>query len=171
MENKIEIADGVVIRPIVPADKPLMEEFFKAMGGESRAMFDRSGYNSRTMLKYCDEPIPTQRFWMAEYEGKAAGYVFFYNYGSMIPELGIAVRDDLKGLHLGSRLMDYAIDHAKGAGKGGIRLTTLTANVRGQVLYERKGFKRLGLYTNLIELFYLLSFEDKNVTAEQSTAK
>ena len=171
MENKIGIADGVVIRPLVPADKALMEEFFDSMGGESRAMFNRNGYNSKTAYKYCDEPIPTQRFWVAEYEGKIAGYVFFYNYGSMIPELGIAVRDDLKGLHLGSRLMDYAIDHAKGAGKGGIRLTTLTANVRGQMLYERKGFKRLGLYTNLIELFYLLSFEDKNVTAEQSTAK
>ena len=89
------------------------------------------------------------------------GFVFLTDWNTTIPALGIGVRDDLKGMHLGSRLMDLAIDEVKRAGKGGIRLTTHIANLRGQMLYEKKGFRCMGQYTNGLEVFYLLWFEDE----------
>jgi len=85
--------------------------------------------------------------------------VFFMQWGTGIPVLGIAVRDGIRGKGLGGKLIDYAIAEAKAAGKGGISLTTQFANLRGQTLYESRGFERMGQYVNGIEIFYLLAFK------------
>ena len=88
------------------------------------------------------------------------GYLFFFSYQYKIPWLGIAVSDDVKGLHLGTRLMAYAEQYAKEHGKGGILLTTHQANLRGQVLYEKSGYERLGNHHSG-EVLYILRFDDK----------
>ena len=150
----------IKIRDMVSGDEGLVNEFFDAMGPESRAFFNRTDYNRNGALRYCKNPDSTRRFWIAEYEGKMAGYVFFLEYNTSIPVLGIAVRDDLKGLHLGTTLINFAINHIKEAGKGGIQLTTVFANVRAQMLYEKMGFKCMGQYKNGQEFFYLYRFTD-----------
>ena len=61
---------------------------------------------------------------------------------------------------LGEILMRYAMDIAREDGKGGIYLTTHVANVRAQALYEKLGFRQMGVAKNGTELFYLLSFRD-----------
>ena len=152
--------DGICFRAFTAEDVTLVNEFFDAMGGESRALYNRTDHQRKWALKYCGKLDPTRRYWMAEKDGKMLGFVFLADWDTTIPLLGIGVRDDLKGMHLGSRLMDLAIDEVKRAGKGGIRLTTHIANLRGQMLYEKKGFKCMGQYTNGQELFYLLWFRD-----------
>ena len=158
-KNDAKSCSDIVIREMITEDERLVKEFFETMGGESRALFNRGDYNRRRTLKYCANQNPQSRYWIATLDEKMAGYVFFTDWNTTIPELGIAVREDLWGKHLGSRLMDHAIEEAKKAGKGGIRLTTQMANLRGQVLYEKKGFKLMGQYKNAVELFYLLWFE------------
>ena len=158
-KNDAKSSGDIVIREMITADEVLVKEFFDSMGGESRAFFNRRDYNRRRALKYCANQNPQSRYWVATLKEKMAGYVFFTDWNTTIPELGIAVREDLWGKHLGSRLMDYAIEEAKKAGKGGIRLTTQMANLRGQMLYEKKGFQLMGQYKNAVELFYLLWFE------------
>jgi len=158
--NTNEMLKKVIIRDMVIGDESLVNEFFDSMGFESRAFFNRTDYNRNGALKYCKNPDPTRRYWIAEYDGKMAGYVFFMDYNTSIPCLGIAVRDDLKGLHLGTTLMTFAINHIKEAGKGGIQLTTVFANVRAQMLYEKMGFRCMGQYKNGQEFFYLYRFTD-----------
>ena len=160
-------ADGICFRALTFEDTALVNEFFDAMGGESRALYNRTDYQRTRALKYCNrQNDPTRRYWMAEQDGKMLGFVFLTDWDTTIPALGIGVRDDLKGKHLGSRLMDLAIDEVKRAGKGGIRLTTHIANLRGQMLYEKKGFKCMGQYTNGLEVFYLLWFRDDAKTGK-----
>ena len=153
--------EDVVIRAMGAGDERMIHAFFDAMGAESRALFNRTDYQRKWALGYCSKPARAKRYWIAVLDGKMAGFVYFNDWDTMIPSLGIGVRDDLKGQHLGSRLMDFAIAEAKNAGKGGIRLTTHVANLRGQVLYEKKGFRCMGQYTNAVELFYLLCFADE----------
>ena len=160
-EKNTAFLERAVLRPMMSEDKELVNEFFDAMGAESRAMFNRTDYQRKWMLKYCAKQDPSQHYWLAESDGKMLGFVFFHQWNTTIPMLGIGVRDDLKGMHLGGRLMDYAIEAAKEAGKGGIRLTTHVANLRGQMLYEKKGFRCMGQANNPLEVFYLLWFEDK----------
>ena len=154
-----ELVESINIRPIEAGDEALIEIFFDRMGGESRALFNRRDYNRRGVLKFCARPDPTRRYFIAERGGEMAGYFFFMDWNTMIPEIGIAVRDDLAGKGLGTHLMSRAIEMAKSAGKGGIRLTTHTANLRGQTLYESAGFTCCGLCKNGTELFYLLNFK------------
>lgn len=55
--------------------------------------------------------------------------------------------------------MQTAHDHAVTAGKGGILLTTHVSNLRGQGLYERSGYERMGMHSSG-EILYLLRFNN-----------
>ena len=85
------------------------------------------------------------------------GYVFLYEASSSVPWLGIAVHEAYKGLGLGRRLIAHAVGRARSLGKGGVLLTTHVANLRGQSLYSRMGFERMGIHTSG-EVLYLLRF-------------
>ena len=151
----------ITLREIRAGDEALINDFFDCRGGESRSLFNRRDYNRRGVLKFCARPDPTRRYFMAEYEGKMAGYVFFLDFDTTIPQLGVAVRDDLQGKHLGRCLVDFARQTAKTAGKGGIQLTTHVANLRAQTLYEAMGFTLVGTTKNGTEFFYLLRFREE----------
>ena len=159
--KKIDIPAGVEFRPVGTGDEKIINEFFDAMGGESRALFNRRDFNRRGVLKHCLHPDDeTRRYWIAEIDGEMIGYVFFLDFNTSIPALGLALRDDMRGKHLGRALVDFAIRTAKETGKGGIQLTTHVANVRGQALYEAMGFTLVGPCKNGTEFFYLYRFNE-----------
>ena len=151
----------ITLRPLQAGDEALINDFFDRMGGESRATFNRRDYNRKGVLKQCRTPLDSRVYWLALLDGEMAGYVFFLDWDTGVPELGIAVRDDLQGQHLGKHLMLYAIGEAQKSGKGGIYLTTHTANLRGQALYEGVGFTCMGLTKNGTELMYLYRFRER----------
>ena len=155
-----ELLEGVSIREIQPEDVSLVQDFFDCMGKESRSVFNRRDYNQKGVLRFCAHPDPTRRYWMAELEEKMAGYVFFLDWNTSIPALGIAVRDEWQGMGLGKRLLLFALEMAKDEGKGGIQLTTHVANLRAQVLYESVGFSCMGSCKNGTELFYLFRYRE-----------
>ena len=140
-------------------DEVLLHEFFDQMGGETRAVFNRGEYTRRGVLKFCAKEDSTRIYWLLEDEGKLLGYVFFLDWDTKIPTLGVAVRDELRGQKLGRALCEAAIEEAKTCSKGGILLTTHTANIRAQTLYESLGFRCMGIARNCTELLYLLNFK------------
>lgn len=152
--------EDLEIREVASGDEPLINEFFDAMGGESRALFNRRDFNRRGVLKFCARPDKTRRYWLALCDGVMIGYVFFLDFNSSVPALGIAIRDEYRGMHLGRGLIGYAKERIKEAGKGGIQLTTHVANIRAQALYEAEGFVCMGSCKNGTELFYLFRFYD-----------
>lgn len=87
------------------------------------------------------------------------GYVFVWDTHTGVPWLGTAVAADWKGRHLGRRLIEHAHAYAKERGAGGVLLTTAIANIRGQGLYERMGYQRLGMHKDGAFL-YLYRFEE-----------
>ena len=149
---------NITLREIHAGDEMLIEEFFDALDPVSTALFNRRNYNRRGVLRFCAKPDPNRRYWMAELDGKMAGYVFFLDFNTSIPELGVAVRSDIQGMGLGTHLVDFAQKTARECGKGGIQLTTHVANLRGQMLYENMGFVCMGSCKSGTELFYLYRF-------------
>ena len=150
----------IEIREAKEGDQPLINDFFDAMGGESRALFNRRDFNRRGVLKFCARPDKTRRYWLALLDGIMIGYVFFLDFNSSIPALGIAIRDEYHGMHIGRWLIGFAKERIKEARKGGIQLTTHLANIRAQALYEAEGCVCLGQCKNGAELFYLFRFYD-----------
>ncbi len=143
-------------------DRALVVDFFAQMGEESASFFNMGQGNERLTLSWCDGKVNDQIFWIAvgeDADGKEeiAGYVFLWNITSKLPWLGIAVAEKWKGRHLGRRLIGAAREHCEEAGCGGIFLTTAQNNFRGQGLYERCGFERLGVHSSG-EFLYCLRF-------------
>lgn len=149
------MVEDLVIRPFRQDDRGMVEEFFEQMGGESRAFFNRGDGNRKTALRFFSEHPENILYFLAERKGLMVGYVFLYEMDRSVPWLGIAVREEYKGCHVGRQLMDYAQNCAKEYGKGGILLTTHVSNIRGQALYERSGYERMGMHTSG-EVLYLL---------------
>lgn len=154
----MDAIDQIIIRPFRADDRDLVVAFFDQMSGETRGFFDRGHGNRTVALKFFDgDSSSTDRF-MAVADGRMVGYVFLFDMDTSVPWLGIAVAEDLKGKHLGRRLIDHAHNHARQSGKGGVMLTTSFGNVRGQSLYERMGYERLGIHTSS-EILYIYRFK------------
>ena len=132
------------IRPFAAGDFELVREFFDSMGVETVYYFNRKDINRNFANKFFDGTAENTRYFLAECDGKMVGYVFLWDMDTGVPWLGIAVRDDFKGRHLGRRLIRHAQECAVAEGKGGILLSTHQNNMRGQMLYERMGFESIG---------------------------
>ena len=138
-----------------------VKDFFAQMGGESRGFFNRVNGNENLVLGFFDpakeEQYKNCMFFMALDGERMVGFVSLVDFFRSIPWLGIAVAEDWKGRHLGRDLMAQAETCAREHGKGGILLTTHNANLRGQSLYERCGYERLGMHHSG-EFLYLKRF-------------
>ena len=156
-----KLIDQITVREFTPDDVGAISDFFDKMSPASRSVFNRRDYNRRGILKFATRPDPTRKYYLAMLDGEVAGYFFFLDLDTSIPELGIAVRDDLSGRGIGTYLVSLAKDFALNEGKGGIQLTTHVANLRAQTLYESAGFVCRGVCKNGTELFYLLNFRCK----------
>ena len=147
----------MTIRPLRAGDagdKALMEAFFDQMGFETRAFFNHGNGNRRFMESYMDGTCDEQSVhWIAEDDGKVAGYVFLTQCDTGIQWLGIAVAEFAKGRHLGRDLIAVSQDWCREHGRGGILLITHQANVRAQMLYSSCGFKRQGNHSSGEVLF------------------
>lgn len=159
--------EAPMIRLFQPEDRAMVEAFFDQMGGETRSFFDVNGGNRRGALSFFDEaPNPAVRRWAAVEDGKMLGYVFLWALDTMTPWLGIAVAEECKGRHLGRHLLAHAEQYARSLGKGGIFLTTHIANLRGQGLYGRCGYQRMGVHSSG-EYLYFLPFKTEPPADDQ----
>lgn len=142
----------VSIREITANDTAMVLEFFDQMAGDTRAMFNRNDVNRIRVLEHLNRQGDDHQIHFAatvkESDGseKMVGYVFLWDIHTKIPWLGIAVREDWKGHHLGRLLLEHLDVYAKAHGCGGLMLTSVPANVRAHALYERMGFVYHGVY-------------------------
>ena len=144
--------DSVQIRTLGKDDLGLVIEFFDQMAGDTRAMFNRNDINRLRVIKHLSDGTQDREIHFAatikESDGreKMVGYVFLWDIDKKLPWLGIAVREDWKGHHLGRRLLSHIDGWALPKGYGGIMLTSVPANIRAHSLYERMGFEYYGSY-------------------------
>lgn len=142
----------VKMRTLEKNDIQLVLEFFDQMAGDTRAMFNRSDVNRIRVIKHLSAQKSDGQVHFAAVVNNSdgtevmVGYVFLWDIDKKIPWLGIAVREDWKGYHLGRRLLSYIDEWAKPKGYGGVMLTSVPANIRAHSLYARMGFEYMGSY-------------------------
>ena len=145
--------DEVAFRALKPEDLGMVLEFFDQMAGDTRAMFNRNDVNRYRVVEYLDSMPKDQIHFAATVKDsdggeKMVGYVFLWDVDTLVPWLGIAVREEWKGHQLGRRLLEYIDAWAKPKGYGGIMLTSVPANIRAHSLYTRMGYQYYGMYTD-----------------------
>lgn len=150
--NDVDV-DSVKIRELSSGDLPMVLDFFDQMAGDTRAMFDRKNANRFRLINHLNRQTEDEQIHFAatvKNNGKEimVGYAFLWDIGKRIPWVGIAVREDWKGHHLGRRLLSHLDNWAKKSGAGGLMLTSVPANIRAHALYERMGYDYCGMYPN-----------------------
>ena len=152
--------DNIPIRLVVPNDREKIYNFFRNLGEDGSYFFNRGEGNEKRTYSFLDGNLPDHIFWAAEAETESGkeivGIVFLWKKDTGVPWLGIGIAENWKGKHLGRRLMNTARQYAESKRAGGIMLTTATTNVRGQGLYERMGYEKLGVHHSG-EFLYLLT--------------
>lgn len=157
LEDVVFLADNVNlddarIRPLEKSDLKMVMEFFDQMAGDTRAMFNRGDVNRIRVMEHLSRKDLDNEIHFAavvkEPDGtdKMVGYVFLWDIDTLVPWLGICVREDWKGHHMGRRLLDHIDHYLKPKGFGGVMLTSVPANVRAHSLYTRMGFEYYGVY-------------------------
>ena len=156
--------DGVQLRVLEPKDLGMVLEFFDQMAGDTRAMFNRGDVNRVRAIEHLKRTGDDNQVHFAavvpneDGTEKMVGYVFLWDIDRKIPWLGIAVREDWKGHHLGRRLLEHLDTWAKPKGYGGLMLTSVPANVRAHSLYTRMGFEYFGVYPDS-EFLYIKRYK------------
>ena len=144
--------DDVMIRELCADDLPLLLEFFDQMAGDTRAMFNRNDVNRLRVIEHFNKGVDDDQVYFGaivkspDDVEKLVGYVFAWDINTCLPWLGIAVREDWKGHHLGRRLLTYLDQWALHNKMGGLMLTSVPANIRAHSLYERMGFQYYGVH-------------------------
>ena len=162
MEHNIE---DLNIRLLQKEDAEKVYELFRNLGEEGSYFFNRNEGNEKRTYSYLDGKLPDHIFWVAVADTddgeEIAGMVFLWRKDTGVPWLGIGISEKWKGKHLGRRLMNTAKEWAQEHGAGGIMLTTAQTNTRGQGLYSRMGYEKLGVYLDG-EFLYLLTLDRKD---------
>ena len=144
--------DEATIRVLGQKDMGMVLGFFDQMSGSTRAMFNRGDVNRIRAIEHLNRTEEDYQMHFAAVvksdDGveKMVGYVFLWDLDTKVPWLGVAVREDWKGHHLGRRLLQHLDDYLKPRGYGGVMLTSVPANVRAHSLYTRMGFEYYGVY-------------------------
>jgi len=161
-----KIIEDLKIRLVTPEDREKLYNFFRQLGEEGGTFFNRNGGNERRTYAFLDGERPDHIFWAAVAdtpEGEEiVGVVFLWRKETGVPWLGIGIAEQWKGRHLGRRLITTAREWVESVGGGGICLTTAPENFRGQGLYQRMGFERIGTALDG-EFLYLLTLPNENM--------
>lgn len=140
------------IRLLRHEDLNMVLEFFDQMAGDTRAMFNRGDINRIRVIEHLSRQKDDNEAHFAATvtddngHEKMVGYVFLWDLDTLIPWLGICVREDWKGNHLGRKLLDHLDSFLQPKGYGGVMLTSVPANIRAHSLYERMGFEYYGAH-------------------------
>lgn len=79
---------------------------------------------------------------------RIVGHAFLWSVGDDVPELGVAVADELHGRGLGQALIRLLDGAARHLNRAAIELTTMQDNARAFATYRRYGFEDLGIIRN-----------------------
>lgn len=138
------------IRQLTRDDLSLIRDFFKQMGGESRAFFNRNDGNQKFLINTLsqDQETHTVVFGAIAPDGSLAGLCFLIDLNTGVPWVGIAIAENWKGHHLGRQLLAHLDQFAMAGQYGALMLITAVSNQRGQGLYERMGYRKLGTHSS-----------------------
>lgn len=149
-------------RHMKPCDRAEMQAFYQEMGEESTYFFNRGHGNENLTMSFFEKELPNHEFFVMTEGDHVIGLSFLWDIHSLVPWFGIAVRESYKGKHVGTAMLEAVLDILKARGCGGLLLTTAQNNYRGQGLYEKCGFERLGVHPSG-EFLYLRRFSEEEV--------
>lgn len=156
IEVTLKNSTKLILRSVLSSEAGIMLDHLKISHGESYRNLNRGREfwedvkveeEAKILEKF--ETAPMQ-FMLGAFDGDriVAGLGVFGNdngYGRFSAHLGISIQRAFCNSGLGTAMMKYAISKAKECGLHRIELSVRTYNPEGIALYEKLGFRRIGL--------------------------
>lgn len=127
--------DTIVIERFAPAD---IDEIMEIENVSFTSPWSRESYEELI-------PLETISFWVAKTAGKVAGYMLLQRMISEMELHTFAVSPDLRRRGIATKLLEHMRDEAKKAGVKFIFLQVRPTNKEARALYEKFGFKSIGM--------------------------
>lgn len=108
-------------------------------------LFSDDAWSEETYRRELSDPGGTRHYVLLEDEGVIAGWAGLASSGGQGDVLTIGVRPGLQGRGLGSMLLTELLDEAAERGCGEVFLDVRADNDRARRLYERLGFRAIGV--------------------------
>lgn len=143
----VKLKDGreVILRPLRKEDLDLLVDFFLNIGEETVKYFHPFPFTKEQAEKIIKELDYNKFFPIIAIDrgtNRIVGIVYLSPfYENCIANLGIGLRQDYRGLGLGSHLMSFIIELAKKRKVKEIRLSVYADNCRAIALYCKYGFE------------------------------
>jgi ribosomal-protein-alanine N-acetyltransferase len=110
-----------------------------------RLLFTDDAWSEETYRSELADRDGTRHYVLAEEDGVIAGWAGLAAAGGQGDVLTIGVRPELQGRGLGSILLTELLDEAADRGCGEVFLDVRADNDRARRLYERMGFRAIGV--------------------------
>jgi ribosomal protein S18 acetylase RimI-like enzyme len=147
MQTEIQSA---VLRPVRAEDAGLFIDFFGSFSERNRYLFTPHAVDPESLREMVAGTIGNPQFarfilTVCQHGAETmVGYVYFWDWHTGVPWLGIGLREGFQEMGLGTRMMAHAVEHARAHTKGGILLSVKKENVRAQGLYKKFGYEWIG---------------------------
>lgn len=140
----------LVVRELSAQELPALVRFNAGLSAATRAVFWPHAYDAVTLEGYVERHRRgLDRIYVLAHGGEIVGYFFLWEFDHLVPLLGIGLTDAWQGQGLGEPVMRRLVEEARGAGRDGVELTTVTTNARAYRLYRRVGFELVGEVDNV----------------------
>lgn len=143
-----------LIRKLRPGDSSLLKEFLASLSPKTIRLFSFYPLPEDYPDRFVNRKDIT--CFVAELNGKIAGYVWWEPDSAPIPTIAICVQDEYQGNGIGKRLLRKLIREAKMRKKKGLRLTVREDNEIAISLYRKVGFRTIGAYRDSKGTNYLM---------------
>ena len=108
-------------------------------------LFTDDAWSEETYRSELADPTGTRHYVLVEDDGVIAGWAGLAASGGQGDVLTIGVRPELQGRGVGSTLLAELLGEAADRGCGEVFLDVRADNERARRLYERRGFKAIGV--------------------------
>lgn len=140
----------LVASRITTGDIAALQAFNSGLSAATRAVFLPHAYDVTTLLRVAErDRLGLDRVYVLRFGNAVAGYFFLWEFDQPAPLLGIGLDDAWQGQGLGGPMLAVLINDARVAGCEAVELTTVLTNDRALRVYERAGFREVGVVENL----------------------
>ncbi|MBN2268101.1 MAG: GNAT family N-acetyltransferase [Acholeplasmataceae bacterium] len=152
--------EALIIREAIREDAKIILEYLKIIGGETNnLLIDMNGlpYTIEEEEKIIEDRIKSvnSKIFLGFINGKIVSSLSFSGSNrkriAHNVDLGISVLKAFWGRGIGQKMMEYALDYAKGTKViKNVFLEVRTDNIRAIKFYEKQGFEKLTILENKI---------------------
>ncbi len=133
----------LIIRSVKENDCKKLFNFLKELDEKIKYFFHPHPFDLETIINICRSK--KDHYFVMFFKNKLIGYSFLRLFGYEIPSFGLIIRQGFTGQGYGLFLTNWTIKKAKELGYKKVILKTYIENIPAQKIYNKVGFKIVGI--------------------------